>query len=247
MAQTFPFYLPTKARRLFTSEALVRRLVSTTRWSSTSRVLEIFGSAAGIDVAKATGCKVDLVDTDSTALKQLEPDVLASGLQNRISFSHLEKSLPYPEGTFDGALVLGRIWAGLQETARQIRPILGLRGRLVMSWPMRVGVRPSSQAVSYWEQLLGVPLKNPRESLMVVEAEGYEPESIETSSEWEIDEFYRTLEAALPEVPEEHRKALKEECELHRATGGKGGVALGLIVARRKEPGERPPPAGDSG
>ncbi|MGV3622958.1 MAG: SAM-dependent methyltransferase, partial [Archangium sp.] len=81
-----------------------------------------------------------------------------------------------------------------------------------------------------------------------IEREGFEPELIETLGESEMDDFYKEVEAALAkslDTDAAGQQALRDEITLHRS--GKTGVTLGFIVARRKEPGEKPPPSRDGG
>ena len=104
--------------------------------------------------------------------------------------------------------------------------------------------------VEGWEQRLGSPLLLPRDVLLAVEREGYEPDLIETVGETELDEFYETLAKLLQrdgaaEGP--GPSALKAELALHQAQGGHTGVTLAYVLARRKEPGEKPPLSRDSG
>ncbi len=248
MADSFPFYLPTEARRLFTSDGVARRVALTAHWTNTARVLELYGSSAGIALAKDLGCDVTLAEGEDAIVKALEQRVQAAGVSDRVKVSKVSfSSLSFPEGSQDGVLVLGRLLAPLDEAAPKLRRFLALRGRLVMTWPVRVGLRPNKAALEFWEKKIGAPLKSPRECLMSVEKHGYEPETIETPSEAELDDYYRSIEAALPKAPPDKAALLKAELDLHKDAGGKTGVTLALLVARRKEPGERPPAARDGG
>ncbi|MBL8952865.1 MAG: SAM-dependent methyltransferase [Myxococcaceae bacterium] len=248
MAESFPFYLPAEARRLYTSDAVARRIALTAHWTNTARVLELYGSSAGIALAKELGCDVTLADGDDVVCKALEGRVAAAGVSDRVKVQKLSMTAPaVPDGSQDGILLLGRLWAPLDETATKLRRFLALRGRLVMTWPVRVGLRPAKAALELWEKRVGSPLQSPRECLMSVEKHGFEPETIETPSEADLDDYYKSVEATLAKAPPESAKALKAEIEVHRDAGGKSGVTLALMVARRKEPGERPPAARDGG
>lgn len=248
MADSFPFYLPPEARRLFTSDGVARRIALTAHWTNTARVLELFGSSAGIALAKDLGCDVTLAEGEDPVVKGLEQRVQAAGVSDRVKVSKVSfSSLAFPEGSQDGVLVLGRLLAPLDEAALKLRRFLALRGRLVMTWPVKVGLRPNKAAVEFWEKKLGAGLKSPRECLMSVEKHGYEPETIETPSEAELDDYYRSIEAAIPKAPPDKAALLKAELDVHKDAGGKTGVTLALLVARRKEPGERPPAARDGG
>jgi hypothetical protein len=248
MAESFPFYLPTEARRLYTTDGVARRVALTAHWTNTARVLELYGSSAGIALAKDLGCDVTLAEGDDAVLKALEQRVASAGVSDRVKVQKVAfGALSFPDGSQDGVLVLGRLWGSLDDTASKLRKYLALRGRLVMTWPVKVGLRPNKAAVEFWEKRVGTTLKNPRECLMSIEKHGYEPETIETPNEAELDDYYRALEASLPKAPPEAAKVLQQEIEVHRDSGGKSGVTLALLVARRKEPGERPPAARDGG
>ena len=244
MAEAFPFYLPAEARRLYTSDGVARRIALTAHWTNTARVLELFGSTAGIALAKELGCDVTLADSDDAVLKALESRVASAGVSDRVKVAKASMTAPsFPDGSHDGVLVLGRLLMPLDEAATKLRKILALRGRLVLTWPVRVGLRPNKAALEFWEKRVGQPLKTPRECLIQIEKHGYEPETIETPSEADLDEYYKSIDAVLGKAPPEAAKGLQQEVELHRDTGGKSGVTLALMVVRRKEPGERPPPA----
>lgn len=247
MAEAFPFYLPAEARRLYTTDGVARRIALNAHWTNTARVLELYGSSAGIALAKELGCDVTLAESDDAVLKALEQRVASAGVSDRVKVSKVSMtSLSFPEGSQDGVLVLGRLLMPLDEAAIKLRRFLALRGRLVVTWPVRVGLRPQKAALEFWEKRVG-KLQSPRECLMSVEKHGYEPETIETPSEADLDEYYKSVEASLGKAPPEAAKLLKQEIEVHRDAGSKSGVTLALLVLRRKEPGERPPAARDSG
>jgi hypothetical protein len=249
MADAFPFYLPAEARRLYTSDGVARRIALTAHWTNTAKVLELYGSSAGIALAKELGCEVTLAESEDVLVKALEARVAQMGVSDRVKVQKTSlPALPFPESAFDGVLVLGRLLMPLDEAASKLRKVLALRGRLVMTWPVKVGLRQNKAAMEFWEKRIGAPLKTPRECLIAVEKHGYEPETIETPSEADLDEYYKSVEAALGKaVPPEAAKLLKQEIDIHHDAVGKTGVTLALLVARRKEPGERPPPARDGG
>src|SRR2546430_15761470 len=129
MAETFPFYLPISARRLFTSEGVMRRIAQTAHWTNTARVLELYGSNAGLSLAKDLGCEVTLADGDDHSLKVLHDRAKVAGLSPRVTISkvNLDASgqLPFSEGTFDGVLALGRLVMPLDQAATRLRKYLG--------------------------------------------------------------------------------------------------------------------------
>lgn len=248
MAETFPFYLPAEARRLYTTDSVARRVALTAHWNNAVKVLELFGSSAGIALAKEIGCDVTLADSDDAQVKALEGRVAQAGVSDKVKVTKVaQPMLSFPDGGHDGVLVLGRLLMPLDEAAVKLRKLLAAKGRLVLTWPVKVGLRPGRTAVEFWEQRVGSPLQTPRECLMSVEKHGFEPETIETPSEADLDDYYRSLEASLGKASPEQAKILKQEIEVHRDGGGRSGVTLALLVARRKEPGERPPAARDGG
>ena len=58
-----------------------------------------------------------------------------------------------------------------------------------------------------------------------------------------LDEFYRSVEQALPADASAKAARVKEEVALFRGQGGRSTVSFAAIVGRRREPGEKPPAA----
>ncbi len=251
MAEHFPVYFPSDARRAFSSDELVRRVARVARWSGGSRLLELCGSSASVVLARDCGCAVTAIDSDDAAVQALTERVKGHSLTDRIVVRRLDfGKLPFQDGEFEGVLVLGRVPLRLSSAVQTLRRHLAPRGRLVMTYPVKVGRYPLKSATDFWEKKLGEPLLLPREVLQLLEKAGYEPEGIETLNDSELDDFYRDLEPTLSKVPSAQTKAAKalmEELALHRSQGGKASVSLGLLIARRKEAGEKPPASRDSG
>lgn len=239
----FPIPHPAGAPRAFTQEGLLRRLAHTAQWSSASRLLELSPSQGALELARELGCSITAVDPQAEVLEAQAKRFAAQNLGDRLNTHQGEfNKLPFGEGSFDGVLVLGRLLRPLEESATTWRKLLAPRGRLLMTWPVRVGRFPTAQALEHWEGRLGQSLKTPRDVLMAVEKLGYEPETIETLGEAEADAYYDDLEGAA-----EGDAGLEAEVALHRAQGHKSGAVLSVLVARRKEPGERPPLSRDAG
>lgn len=251
MADASPTYLPPNARRLFSSADCVQRIARTAHWPQGARVLELAASpVAGVlhSVLKAT---VTAVDSDPRALDAVRERLKAAGMADKISLRQISwGALPFGDAEFDGIVCLGRMLGPLDVVAQQLRRHLAPKGRLALTWPVKVGRNPAPTALDYWQNRLGVPLMLPRDALISVEKFGYEPETIETVGEGDLDAYYTELEAVLDRQPPEvapQVKVLQEEIAFHRSLGGHTGVAIALIVARRKEPGERPPASRDGG
>ena len=251
MADAFPTYLPTEARRLFSSSDSVQRIARTAHWAPGSRVLELGASlAAGVFVS-ALKAQVTAVDADPKALEALKERLKAAGMLDKVTLRQVSwGALPFGDSEFDGIVSLGRLLGPLDHHAHVLRRHLAPKGRLALTWPVKVGRNPVQAALDYWQQRLGQPLQLPRDALISVEKHGYEPETIETVGEGELDEYYSELEAVLgrqPPAAAAQVKLLADEIAFHRSLGGRTGVAIALVVARRKEPGERPPASRDGG
>ncbi|MBS1153151.1 MAG: hypothetical protein H6Q89_4849 [Myxococcaceae bacterium] len=251
MADAFPIYLPPDARRLFSSEATLLRIARTAHWAPGPRILELGASPAAGLLFTTLKASVTAVDSDPRALELLKDRLKAAGIQDRIALKQIAwNGLPFADHEFDGIVGLGRLIAPLDTAAAGLRRYLAPKGRLALTWPVRVGRKPVQAALDYWQARLGQPLLLPREALMSVERHGYEPETIETVGEAELDEYYAELETVLDRQPPESAaqvKAMREEIAMHRTIGGRTGVTIALVVARRKEPGERPPASRDGG
>lgn len=239
----FPIPHPTAAPRAFTQRGLLRRLAHTAQWSSASRLLELSPSQGSLELARELGCSVMAVDPDAAALEEHAQRFDAQHLGDRLN-THASgfTALGFPDASFDGVLVLGRLLLPLDEGVSGWRRLLAPRGRLVMTWPVRVGRAPNAEALAMWEARVGQPLKTPRDLLIAVERLGYEPETLETLGEAEVDAYYGALAATAAQDA-----GFASEVELHRAHGHRSGAVLAVLVARRKEPGERPPLSRDSG
>lgn len=251
MADAFPIYLPPDARRLFSSEATLQRIARTAHWNPGPKILELGASPAAGLLATTLKAVVTAVDSDPRALEAVKGRLKAAGLDTKVSLKQISWSgMPFPENEFDGIVGLGRLIAPLETAAAGLRRYLAPKGRLVLTWPVKVGRNPVQSALDFWHARLGQPLQLPREALMSVERHGFEPETIETVGETELDEYYAELETVLDRQPPDAApqiKAMREEIAMHRTVGGRTGVTIALVVARRKEPGERPPASRDGG
>lgn len=249
MADPFPLYLPPEARRLFQSESLLRRFAQAAHWGEGSSLLELHGSLGGLAVTKALGCHLTVIEPEERLADALKERARLVGVAEKVAIKHSPtNAVTFAERAFDGIMIFGRVVGAPSAVAKKWRPNLAVNGRIGLTAVVRVGRQPNQAALAAWEERLGVTLLNPRETLMSIEAEGFEPELIETLGDAELDDFYKEAEAALArsaDTDAQGQQALRDEIALHRA--GKSGVTLGFIVARRKEPGEKPPPSRDGG
>lgn len=250
MADPFPLFLPPEARRLFQSESLLRRFAQAGHFSSSTRLLEFHGSLGGLALTRALNCSLTIVEPDATVAATLKERAKTAGLGDRVTWvQQPSAAVSFPAKSFDAIFCLGRVIGHPSELAKRMRPWLDEKGRLAITYPMSAGRTPPEVALESWADRLGRPLLSPRETLLTVEPEGFEPEIVETLGDPELDEFYKEIEqvlartsAAGPEV-----NAIKAEIAVHRAQQGHSGATYGVIVARRKEPGEKPPLSRDGG
>jgi ubiquinone/menaquinone biosynthesis C-methylase UbiE len=249
-AGSFPLNYPGDARRAFGSDELTRRFARVAQLEPGSRVLVLGGSPvhAAVLLARDLGCSVVAADTEEGPLSPVRERVRALSLGDRVDVRRIDLGQPgFPEGEFDAVLIQGRVFSPLTHSLRSLRRVLSLRGRLGMIFPSRVGRFLPKASTEFWEKRLGAPLLLPRELLLAMESEGYEPESVETLPESDLDGVYQDVEAHLEGLPEAEVQVLRQEIALHREQHGKPGVSLSFFIGRRKEPGEKPPASRDRG
>ncbi len=250
MVDPFPLYLPPEARRLFQGESLLRRFAQSAHFSGSSRLLELHGSLGGLALARALNCQITVVEPDTKVAETLKERARLAGISGQVTWVQQPVSaVSFPDGSFDGVFSLGRVAGPIDVLARRARPWLQEKGRLALTWVVSVGRVPAPLGLESWGDRLGQPLKSPRDTLLTVEPEGYEPELVETLGEPELDEFYKEVEVALARHPQESEnvKAVRAEIAVHRAQHGRAGATYAVIIARRKEPGEKPPISRDGG
>lgn len=247
--EAFPF-LSADARRAFGSEDYSRRVARIAAWTPGAKLLEVGagGSSAGLVLARDFGCWVTAVDSDEAAVAALREKVRALNLTERFEVRQASADeLPFDEGAFDGVIVQGRFPLKAEDAAKRLRALLAPSGKLVFTYPVRVGRHPSKALLELWEQRLGESLLLPRELLQLLERNGYEPQAVETISDADLDDLFRSVEPLLPKLEPAHAEALKAEIAAHKSQGSKSGVSIALAVGRKKEAGERPPASRDRG
>lgn len=251
MADPFPLYIPPEARRLFQSESLLRRFAQMAHWDDGSNLLELHGSLGALAITKALSCHLTVVEPDQRLAEALKERAKVVGVAEKVAVQQATiGSVKFAEKAFDGIFSFGRVIGIPSQLAKTWRPMLAVGGRLGLTAMVRVGRLANQSALDVWKARLGAELLNPRQTLMTVEAEGFEPELIETLGDAELDEYYRELETVMGRTADKNDaglSALKEEIALHRQHNGKSGVTIAFLVARRKEPGEKPPPSRDGG
>jgi cyclopropane fatty-acyl-phospholipid synthase-like methyltransferase len=249
-AEPFPLYFPGDARRPFSSEAAARRFAKVAQLEEGGRVLELGCGSTGpasVVLAQEFGCSVVAVDLDEELVARMRETVRSFGLDGRVEARCMELGrLAFREGEFDAIVCQGRVLMALPEALRTLRPLLAQQGRVGITYPVRVGRVTPRAVLDFWERRLGAPLVLPRELLHVLAQSGFEPESVESLQDAELDALYRELEPHLAKAPPERVGWLREEIALHRESGT-ATASYAFAVGRRKEPGEKPPASRDRG
>jgi SAM-dependent methyltransferase len=249
-AEPFPLYFPGDARRPFSSEIATRRFAKVAQLEEGGRVLELGCGPSGLAsvvLAQEFGCSVVAADADETSLIHMRDRVRSLGLDGRVEVRRVDLRKPaFREGEFDAVLCQGRIFLALADAVGTFRPLLALNGRLGLTYPVRVGRVTPRAVLDFWERRLGAPLLLPRELLQHLALSGFEPESVESLQDAELDALYKDLEPSLAKAPAEQATWLREEIALHRENG-KATSSYAFAVGRRREPGEKPPATRDRG
>jgi SAM-dependent methyltransferase len=246
MSELFPLYLPPDARRLFQTESLLRRFAQQSYWNKGASLLEFHASLGGLAIARGLSGKLTVLDPDNRNSDMIKERAKAA----QISGITFQDGNTIPVGPFDGVFCFSRVLGTPLGLAKQWRDLLKPSGRAGFACIVKVGRNIDANALAFWESRLQEKLLLPKEALMAIESLGYEPELIDSLSPGELDEHYKDVELNLKKVVpsgEPSFVALKEELGIHQATKGHSGVTYAFVVARRKEPGEKPPASRDNG
>lgn len=228
------------------NEAMLRRVARYCGLGSRSRVLMLGfdGGLAPSFLAQEVGAKVIAADSDEAAVQRQRDTLRAQGAEDRVSTRRVEyERLPFGDQEFEAILVDTQALR-LDTAARGLRRHLAIDGRLCVIYPVRVGRYPNPAVLRMWEQKIAEPLLLPSECLQTIEREGYEPQTAEVLDDAALEAHYRQLELSLRAGADSERAAtLEEEVALFRSQGGRPGASFAVLVARRREPGEKPPAA----
>lgn len=229
---------------------LARRIGALCDLRRGDRVLDLGsgGGEAARLLAGEFGCEVTCVEEDDAAVEALEREARASGLDVLVRARRFDLgALDFPEESFDVVMAQGSLGAAgpvPEEAARSLRRHLKTNGRLVASVLARTSRALPASVASFFSEDLGEPLLWPRELCAAFERAGFEPLTAECLPETALDDHFRDLEAALPEVEGLVGGAkLRKSVDVYYREGGRSACAQVAFVLRRKEPGERPPPA----
>jgi ubiquinone/menaquinone biosynthesis C-methylase UbiE len=246
-------------RRAPGGEALARRIASLLGVERGDKVLDV-GCGAGMTartIARECGCFVTCLDRDEISLAALKEAAQADGIEGLLTPVVGDfKSLDPPPVGYQAVVVEGSLrylGQGFDEVVGKAREFLSQSGLLTVSTTARVGrVLPAAVESFYKER--GDALRQPWELAQVLEKSGFEPLSAEAYADAVMDEWYKYVEQALAGLDgaattgagvdgAETVVALRREIEVFRREGGRSCVNEVLFIARRKEPGEKPPPS----
>jgi SAM-dependent methyltransferase len=244
-AERRPLQYPAGVQLPFTGEDSLRRLARQCMVGPQSRVL-VLGVGQGqvaAYLARECGPELVLADSSDAPLASARAALEKANLNHRAHYQKVEPDrLPWGEQEFSSIWVDAQTLVDLEASLVRLRPHLVLKGRLCLQWPVRVGRgQHPSPLVRAWEAALGEPLMLPRDCLQILSRNGFEPQIVECLEDAELADFYRQVEAGLSSSP--RAKALAEEVALFRAQNGRSAASFAVMVGRRKEPGEKPPPS----
>jgi hypothetical protein len=250
MGDPFPLHLPADARRLFQSESLLRRFAFAAQWDDGSHLMELCGSLGGLALAKALKCRLTVLEANAKVAEYLNERCKAAslGTQVRVKQQADVTDVSGVDDTFDGIFCLGRVVGHVDTVAGRLRPLLRpATGRVAVTTIVKGGRRPNEAALAAWHKRLGRPVLTPRDAMMAVEAKGFEPEMCESLGEAELEEFYRELTGMVTRGVAGADAGLRDEVAWHKSFGPNSGVTYAVVIARRKELGEKPPLSRDGG
>jgi len=199
-------------------------------------------------VARDCGCFVTCLDRDEASLGALKAAAQKDGVEGLLTPVQGDfKTLPVPPVGYQAVVIEGSLrylGASFEEVAAIARKFLAVNGLLVISTTARVG-RNMPGSVEAFYQGRGETLLHPTELSVALERCGFEPLAAEAYADAVMDEWYRYVEHALVGLhageSTETVTALQREIEVFRRDGGRSCVNEVLFIARRKEPGEKPP------
>lgn len=246
----------TAGRRAPGDDELTHRISRLCELVPGARVLD-FGAGTGAVarlLAREYGCSVTCVDTDELALAKLRALAAEEGVAERLTtvLATRPYSPNFEDGEFDAVIAesgLDFISPSLIEAARSMRRLLVRDGKLALVSRARVG-RSLPEPVSAFYARTNVALELPGRILGVFEQAGFEPLAAESLGEVLTENHFRQLEDGLAALGEEGGATAEEaraEISLRRLDGDRCAVDTVLFVARRREPGERPPMARGNG
>lgn len=246
---SFPPALLVEGRRLPGTAETFKRLVRALDVQPGERVLLVGAGEGAVlkALAREAGAQVTALEWDAKLVAACEARVRDESLSGRVTVRQGDP-LTLPAQSFEVVLFETLPPAGeLTPYASKVRDLLATNGRLGMTLPVAVGLATPAAVGSHWTAQLGRPLVRPAALLGQLERAGFEPQWAETFSDDVMAEYYRRLEDALGSADKALADASRAAIELFRSGPGRAGASYAMLVARRREPGEKPPPARTAG
>lgn len=122
--------------------------------------------------------------------------------------------------------------------AQRIRAALNVNGCLVLTIPVRVGVKDSPSVAEFYSTLTDAPLMQPQEVSSALEEGGFEPLAVEFSPNRQALARYKMIISTLSRIPNvQHREIDRwsRESKLFLKEGGVSFFPTAIFVARRWE------------
>lgn len=245
---SFPAALLVEGRRLPGTPETFRRLLRALEVQPGHRVL-LMGSGEGLlfrTLAHEAGAQLTALEWHAPYVAACEARVREESLSGRVTVRQGELGAVAGQ-SFEAIVVETLPPAGpLTPFAAQLRELLAPNGRLGMTLPAAVGLNTAEAVAKFWSDALGMPLARPVALLSQIERAGFEPQWAETLSDELMAEHCRLLGEAAAGAEAKLAERARAEVELFKGAG-RAGSSYAMLVARRREPGEKPPPARTAG
>lgn len=122
--------------------------------------------------------------------------------------------------------------------SQRLRAALNINGCLIITLPVRIGLKEPEAAQSFYSELTTASLMQPQEVSVGLEEGGFEPLTVEFTHNRQALARYRMIEAAIarvPDVPEKVKSRWTRETKLFLKEGGVSFFPTGIFLARRWE------------
>ena len=246
---SFPPALLVEGRRVPGSGEALRRLIKALDVQPGERVLVVGAGDGSVlrALARDAGAQVTALEWEPKRVSACETRVRDEALSGRVTVRQGEPS-SLGDQRYETILLDSLPPPGpVGPFAAKLREALVVNGRLGLTLPVAVGLSTAEPVSAYWSGVLGMPLLRPAALLGHLEQAGLEPQWAEALSEELMAEHYRQVEEQLPEADAAVGERLRAAVELFRAGPGRTGASYAMLALRRREPGEKPPPARTAG
>lgn len=244
-------FFPADPRRPFALTDVVHSLAKVAGFDRGNRVL-VLGCGASITpltLAKELGCKVWAVDSAAASVQGLRDQAKKEALNAALDVQTASGEQQSFGKGFNAIVLEGRLPSTISEILEILKPQLAKNGRVTMTVPVRIRRSLIPEVEDFWRQHLPESLMSPADALQALERCGFEPQTIRSMSDEELGEFYASLERTIKKngIAEDMLAAIQDEIAIFRKQDSHSTVSQAIIVGRRREPGEKPPPSRSDG